>query len=70
MRAQGMREGDMRHQPAAEKGADASPGAVEELVWHHDVQRLVLLLEAANGARRKNPLDSQHLEAVDVRANV
>src|SRR6185312_12656897 len=43
---------------------------VEELIGDDDVERLVFLLEAADGARRQDPLDAEHLEAVDVGAEV
>src|SRR6267142_5944760 len=65
-----MSERDVRHQSSTEEGADAPPGAVEELIRHHEVQRLVLLLQAADSARRENPFDAEHFEAVDVRPEI
>ena len=65
-----MRERDVRDEPAAEERADAPLRAIEELIGHDDVERLVLLLQAADRARRQDPLDAEHLEAVDVRAEV
>src|SRR5439155_18277323 len=65
-----MREPDVRDQPAAEKRADASPRPIEELIWHDDVEWLVLFFEAADSARRENPLDAEHLEPVNIRAEV
>ena len=68
--AERMREGDVRDEAAAEEGADAPLRPIEELVGHENVERPVLLLQAADRARRQNPLDAEHLEAVDVRAKV
>ena len=68
--AQRVREGDVRDEPAAEERADAPFRAIEELIGHDDVERLVFLLQAADRARRQDPLDAEHLEAVDVRAEV
>ena len=65
-----MRERDVRDEAAAEEGADASLRPIEELIGHDDVERLVFLLQAADGARRQDALDAEHLEAVDVRAEV
>ena len=36
---------DVRHHSAAEKSIDAMPGAIEELVGDHEIQRLVLFLQ-------------------------
>ena len=44
--------------------------AIEELIRDQDVERLVLFLQAADRARRQNPLDAEHLEPVDVRAEI
>ena len=60
----------MRDEAAAEERADAPLRPIEELIGDDDVERLVLLLQAADGARRQNPLDAEHLEAVDVRAEI
>src|SRR5204862_7813860 len=54
----------------AEERADAPLRPIEELVGNDDVERLVLLLETADGARRQNPLHAERLEAIDVRAEV
>ena len=43
---------------------------IEELIGHQNVERLVLLLQAADGARRHDALDAEHLEAVDVGAEI
>ena len=69
-RQNGCANADVRDQAAAEERADAPLGAIEELIGHHDVERLVLLLQAADGARREDALDAEHLEAEDVRAEV
>ena len=65
-----MREGDVRDEAAAEERADAALGAIEELIGHHDVERLVFVLQAADRAGRQDPLDAEHLEAEDVGAEV
>ena len=65
-----MRERHVRDQPAAEERADPPLRPIEELIGHDDVERLVFLLQAADRARRQDPLDAEHLEAVDVRAEV
>src|SRR4051794_8964130 len=65
-----MRKRNMPDDAPAEEGADATLGAVEELIRHDDVERTVLLLETADGARREDPLDPKHLEAVDVGAKI
>ena len=65
-----MRERDVRDDAAAEERADAPLRAIEELIGHDDVERLVFLLQAADRARRQDPLDAEHLEAVDVGAEV
>ena len=65
-----MGERDVRDEPVAEERADASLRPIEELIRHDDVERLVLLPQAADGARRQDALDAEHLEAVDVRAEV
>ena len=44
--------------------------AIEELIGDDDVERLVFLLQAADGARREDALDAEHLEAEDVGAEV
>jgi hypothetical protein len=49
-----------------EEGEAAQAGAVEDLVWHHDIARRHLLLQAAAGADRDQILHAQLLEAPDV----
>ena len=61
-----MREPDVGHDASAEERADAALRAIEELVGHDDVERLVVLAEAADRARREDPLDAEQLEAEDV----
>src|SRR3954471_10236339 len=61
-----MGEPDVRHQATAEERADPALGPIEELVGHEDIERLVLLLEAADGARRQQALHAEYLEAEDV----
>ena len=65
-----MRERDVGHQAVAEKGADASAGAVVELIGNHEILRLQLLSQAANRARRQDPFDAERLHGVDVGAEV
>ena len=57
-------------EPVAEERADAPLGAIEELIGNDDVERPVLLLQAADRARRQDALDAEHLEAEDVGAEV
>ena len=68
--AERVGERDVRDQAAAEERADAPLRAIEELVGHDDVERRVFVLEAADRARRDDALDAEHLEAVDVGAEV
>src|SRR5687767_5547387 len=70
LRANGVCEGHMRGEPAAEKRADAALRAVEELVGYDNVERRVFLFQAADRTRRNDPLDAEHLEAEYVRAEV
>ena len=65
-----MREADVRDQAAAEERADAALGPIEELIGNDDVERLVLFLQAADGAGREDVLDAEHLHAEDVGAEV
>ena len=69
-RAERMREADVRDQPVAEERGDAAARPIDELIGDHQVERLVLLLQAADGARREDVLDAQRLEAEDVGAEV
>ena len=68
--AERMREADVRDQAVAEERADAPARAIEELIGNDEVERLVVLAQAADGARRQDPLDAEQLEAVDVGAEV
>ncbi len=70
LRADGVRETDVRDQAFAEKCGDTAACAVDELVRDHEVQRLMFFLERTDGAERKNALDAQHLHAVNVGAEV
>ena len=65
-----MRERNVRDEATAEERADAALGPIEELIGHDDVERPVLLPQAADGAGRQDPLDAEHLEAVDIGAEV
>ena len=68
--ADGIGEADVRDDAVAEKSVDAMAGAVEELVGDHEVERLVLFLQRADRGNRNDALDSQLLEAVNVRAEI
>ena len=68
--AERMREADVGDEAVAEEGRHASLRAIEELIGDHEVERLVLFLETAHGARREDVLDAEQLEAVDVRAEI
>ena len=65
-----MREADVRDEAAAEERADAAARAIDELIGKHEVERRVLLLQAADRAGREDPLDAQQLHAEDVGAKV
>ena len=65
-----MRKPHVCDETMAEERADAAPGPIEELIGHDDVERLVLLPQAADRAGREDPLDAEHLEAVDIRAEI
>jgi hypothetical protein len=45
-------EADVRHETVAEERADAPASAIEELIGNHEIERLVVLAQAADGARR------------------
>ena len=68
--AERVRERDVRDDAVAEERADAALRAIEELIRHDDVERLVFHLQAADRARRQDALDAEHLHAVDVGAEV
>ena len=65
-----MREADVRDQAVAEKCRDAPARAVDELIGNHEIQRLVLFLERAHRAERKNALHAQRFHAPDVGAEI
>ena len=65
-----MREADVRHQSVAEKGGHAPAGAIDELIGDHEVERLVLVLQAADGAGRQQVFHAQDLETVDIGAEI
>ena len=47
-----MRERDVRDEPVPEERADPPARPIEELIRHDDVERLDVLAQAADGARR------------------
>ena len=46
------------------------PGAIEKLIGNHKIQRLMLFLQRAHGRYRHDALDTQLLEAVNIRAKI
>ena len=60
----------MRREAVAEKRADPPLRAIEKLIRHDDVERRILLFEAADGRRRNEPLDAEQLEPEDIGAEV
>ena len=69
-RAERMREADVRDEPLAEERRWPPFRAIEELVGDDQVERLVVLLEAADRTGREDELDAQQLEAEDIGAEV
>ena len=65
-----MREPHVRDEAAAEERTDPPFRAIDELVRDQDVERLVLFLEAADGAGREDPLHAEDLESVDIGAEI
>ena len=55
---------------SVEEGHGALAGSVDQLVGHHDVQRLDVLAHAADGAHGDDPLHAERLERPDVGAGV
>ena len=68
--AKRMREADMRDDPVAEERGVAVEGAVDELIGEHEIERLDLLPQAPDRARRDDGFDAELLEAVDIGAEV
>ncbi len=66
LRADRVREADVRHQALAEERGDAPAGAVEELVGEDEILRSMLFLERAHRAQRNDALHAQRLHAVDI----
>src|SRR5262249_20113992 len=64
----GIGEGDVRDDAAFKEAVGSAASAVEDLVWHDEVERRVVLAQAAHRADRDDPLDTKALERVDVRA--
>ena len=57
--AERVREADVRDEAVAEERAHAAARPIEELIRHDEVQRLVVFTQAADRARRQNPLDAE-----------
>src|SRR5687768_13760208 len=70
LRTNRMRKRHVRSDAVAEKCADAALRAIEELIGHDDVERRILLLEAADSAGGDDPLDAQQFEPEDIGAKV
>ena len=70
VRAERIGEAHVHDDALAEERAGPRLGAVEELVGHHDVERLELLAQAADGAGRDDLLDAEQLHGPDVGAVV
>ncbi len=56
--------------PSPKKVEVRAKGTVDELIRHHEVGRLVLLLERAYRRDRENPFHSKRLHGVDVGSEV
>ena len=63
-------EADMRHQAFAEERGHTPARAVDELIGDHEIARLMLFLQDADGAEREDPFDAQFLESINVGAEV
>jgi hypothetical protein len=70
LRADGISEGNVRDQAAAEKGIDAMSRAVEKLIRNDEIERLVPFLERSHGGDGNDALHSKLLEAMDIGTEV
>jgi hypothetical protein len=70
LRADGVGEADMRHQPFAEEGGNAAAGTVEELVGDDEIERAMFFFERPDGAQRNDAIDSERFHAVDIRPEI
>src|SRR5437016_5979423 len=66
----GLAEGDVRHHAVSEKSVHAVTGAVEELIWDHELQRLVLFFQRPDRGDGDDAFHAQLLEAVNVGAEI
>src|ERR1035441_1688911 len=66
--ADGLAKSNVRHQSVTEEGVHAMPGAIDELIGNHEIQRLVLLLQRTHRRQRKNALHPELLESVNIGA--
>ena len=64
--AEGVRERHVGHEAVAEERGLALPGAVDELVGHDHVERLVALLERADRGDGEDPLHAELLHGEHV----
>src|SRR6266571_2226323 len=63
-------EGNVRYYAITEKSIHAMTRAIHKLVRDYELKRPVFFFERANGGNGKNALNSELLEAVNVRAEV
>ncbi len=70
LRARGLIESHVRHQPASKKGRNAILRAVHELVRHQKLARTQVFLQRTHCAHRNDALDSQLLHRANVRAKI
>ena len=70
LRAGGLVEAHVGHDAAAEKRGHAPVGAVEKLVWDHEVQRGQIFAQRADRAYGDHALDSEQLHGVEIGAIV
>jgi hypothetical protein len=68
--AERVREPDVSNDAIAEERAHAVPGAVEELAGHDEIRGFDVFAETPDRAGRQDPLHTELLEPVDVRAEV
>lgn len=50
LRADGIREADVRDNAVAKEGGNTTPGTIEKLIWDHEIEGFVFDLHGADGA--------------------
>src|SRR5579864_7572789 len=63
-------EGDVSNHSVAKESVHTMAGAIEKLVWNHEIQRLVLFFERTNGRNGDDALDTELFEAMNIGAEV